>query len=178
MNAKLLKKASYEDEIAALEVQTDLEPLDTGHVWERVVWRHEPTIKPNRLDQVGLAENSNEFPALRALHVGDPDFWFSKLVNDYDRKPRAWVIEIYPVEGDMLADDPQYNIPDVDGNKATSKVLITRRSVLKEGEDFDFVRELGEDDLEDHGGLDYGFDDEDEEVDDYSYSSDYGNEDE
>ena len=147
MESKLLKKASYEEEISKLENDYDLEDATTSTSFSRVVWDHKSSIKTHKLGDIDLDPNGAEFPTLRGIHVGDPDFWFKQLVNDYNREPRAWVIDILPVEGDVYIKDPNYTIPPEFGEKGDSYVLITKRTSLKEGVDFDYVRELTEDDL-------------------------------
>jgi hypothetical protein len=173
MHSKLLQPAQATEEIDRLEHHHSLDDA-TGATYERVVWKHSATLKTNTLDRVGLAGTSSEYPSLRALHVGDPDFWFERLVEDYSRASRAWVIEITPVEGDYITDDPQYVIPDAGGNRADSQVLVTQRTVLREGVDFEYSRELSASDLsaqpdeeeESDGYGSYGYSERDEYDDD------------
>jgi hypothetical protein len=143
---------TYKKDIDRLEYNHELEDATTSSSWGRVVWKRQPTINTHTLDVVGLAKDSKEYPSLRAIHVGDDEFWFKQLSNDYGRDDKAWSIDIYPVEGDYYTDDPQYAIPDEYGNKGDSQILITKRKVLKEGVDFDYGREFTSKDLEEEGG--------------------------
>jgi len=128
---------------AAKTAFLDLEEVEAGDVFERVVWERTSVIETAPLDDLGLKATSG----LYGVHVGDPDFWFAQLVSDYGREPQAWVIEIKAVAGDGLADDSQYAIPDETGNKAYSRILVTKRPELREGVDFQYMRELDMDDL-------------------------------
>jgi len=161
----LTPKTAEDAEIDRLEYECELEDATTSSSFGRVVWERTPTIETHTLDVVGLAKSPAEFPTLRGIHVGDTDFWFNQLVEDYSRDAHAWEIDIYPVEGDYYTDDPQYVIPDESGNKGDSYVLITRRKVLKEGVDFNYVRELTAEDLPDESQYD---EDEGEDFDRYA----------
>lgn len=99
----------------------------------RVIWTS-PTqdIIPNTLDAVGLADSSKDFPNLRAVHItNDPEYWADKLTEDYERGGKYHIVEIEAIEGDAIADDPQYAIPDESGYKADSHILVTSREAFK-----------------------------------------------
>lgn len=110
----------------------------TGNRLSRVVWQKTPTIETHELDVVSL----KKYPGIYALHVGDVDFWFRKLIHDYGNDVTAWEMEIKPARGDVLVEDVQYAIPDERGNKAYSAILLTTRHLLREGRDFRYVRQL------------------------------------
>jgi hypothetical protein len=117
----------------------------TGNTLSRVVWEKTPRIEAHKLDVVSL----KNYPGVYAMHVGDADFWFHKLVDDYGNDTTAWEISIKPVRGDVLVEDVQYTIPDESGNKEYSAILLTTRRILREGRDFTYVRELTDDRSED-----------------------------
>jgi hypothetical protein len=131
----------------------------------RVVWEKTPTIETHQLDVVSL-EN---YPGVYALHVGDADFWFYRLVHDYGNDWTAWEVEITPARGDVLVEDVQYAIPDESGNKGYSAILLTTRRVLREGKDFRYARQLDYDEDDDPNAYDDdgwgGPDDEEEDED-------------
>jgi len=149
-------RSQYEDDINRLEFHVDLEETSPGDTWPRVVWERTATLQTHDLEQVGLADHRGEYPSLRALHTGDPNFWFQRLVNDYGRDPHAWVAKIKLIEGDLITDDVQFQNADVHGNKASSHILITTRTVLREGVDFEYTEELTEEDLPEHDPYDSG----------------------
>ena len=138
----------YTEEVKKLEYEHELISLaeEMGN-FERVVWERQPVLKTHTLDIVGLVDSAKEYPHLRAVHVGDPDYWFNRLAEDFGRESKAWVVEIYPTEDDYLCDDVQYAMDPSGGNKAYSAILITPRTQLVEGKDFRYVKELTEEDL-------------------------------
>ena len=108
--------------------------------FDRVIFGEVPDVlELNELDVVGGDESH---PVYGGVHVGDVEYWAERLAHDYgyDLKD-AKAIVIYSDEGDVLADDPQYAIPDESGIKAESGILVTARKELKRGIDFD-VRPL------------------------------------
>jgi len=149
---------AYTEEAKELEYEHELISLaeEMGN-FERVVWERQPVLKTHMLDTVGLAGSANDYPHLRAVHVGDPDYWFSRLTEDYSRDSKAWVVEIYPTEDDYLCDDVQYAMDPSGGDKAYSAILITPRTQLVEGKDFRYVKELTEEDLPEVYDEDDGF---------------------
>ncbi len=138
----------YTEEVKKLEYEHELISLaeEMGN-FERVVWERQPVLKTHTLDTVGLAGSAKDYPHLRAVHVGDPDYWFNRLAEDFGRESKAWVVEIYPTEDDYLCDDVQYSMDPSGGDKAYSAILITPRTQLVEGKDFRYVKELTEEDL-------------------------------
>lgn len=122
----------------ANDIYTDLGTCD------RVVWEHASVIETNDLDEVGLEPS---VAGVYGLHVtSDVEFWFTQLVNDYNRDPLAYVIEITCLDTDVLVEDNQ--IMDRDAVSASSHVLLTNRKQLILGTDFKIVRTLTEADLE------------------------------
>jgi hypothetical protein len=113
--------------------------------FSRVIWQNSNSVETNSLDVLGLADSSGQFPGVYGLHVGDVDFWFHKLIDDYGNEATAWEIEILPARGDVLVEDVQYAIPDDSGFKAESGILLTTRKILREGKDFKVVREMTDD---------------------------------
>ena len=150
-------------ELASLEHHHELDDA-AGSTFERVIWRRSSSLRLHDLDAVGLAATDTEYPSLRAVSVGDPDYWFEKLVQEDGRASRAWVIEITAIEGDKIVDDPQCVMPDIHGHRADSRILVTTRHTLHEGVDYEIVRELDASDFT-----------EEEEDDDFGYS--YGDDD-
>lgn len=137
----------------ATDIYTDLGTC------ERVVWDKENIIDTNELSDVGLGPN---VPGVYGLHVtSDLEFWFTQLVNDYDRDPLAYVIEINCLDTDVLVEDNQ--IMDRSAVTASAHVLLTTRHRLVLGTDFRYTRTLTEADLEvddeDEGGDDENGDD-------------------
>jgi hypothetical protein len=133
----------------ATDIYTDLGTC------ERVVWDREDVIETGPLSLVGLGD---DVPGIYGLHVtNDIEFWFTQLVNDYDRDTTAYVIEIQCLDTDVLVEDNQ--IMDRDAVSASSHVLLTTRPQLVLGKDFKYIRTLTEADLEEDP------DDEDEEGD-------------
>lgn len=110
----------------------------TGNILSRVVWEKTPMIEAHDLNTVSL----KDYPGVYALHVGDTEFWFYRLIHDYGNDSTAWEIAIKPARGDVLVEDVQYAIPDESGNKAYSAILLTTRRILRAGRDFTYVRQL------------------------------------
>ena len=110
----------------------------SGNTLSRVVWERTSTIETHELNVVSL----DDYPGVYAVHVGDPEFWFYRLIHDYANDHTAWVIEIKPARGDVLVEDVRYSIPDESGNKGYSAILLTTRSLLREGKDFTYGQEL------------------------------------
>lgn len=128
--------------------QADVEVLDDdliGNTLSRVVWQKTPTLEAHELDVVSLAK----YPGVYALHVGDAEYWFYRLIHDYGNDSTAWEIDIKPARGDVLVEDVQYAIPDESGNKAPSAILLTTRRTLREGKDFTYARQLEYDESDD-----------------------------
>lgn len=114
-----------------------------GNTLTRVVWGEKTsTIEVHDPSLVSLADKSNEYPGIYALHVGDTDFWFHKLIDDYGNDTTAYEIDIYPARGDVLVEDVQYAMPEENGLKAYSAILLTTRKILREGKDFKYVKVL------------------------------------
>lgn len=111
----------------------------------RVVWERPTEILGNTLDVVGLGEMSNDYQGVYALHIGDPDFWFKKLQEDYGRDGDAYVVEIQVLPTDVIVEDVQYNMPEEYGPRGDSGILLTTRACLQEGKDFRIVRKLVDD---------------------------------
>lgn len=132
------RQALAADALRASVIDDDLARMTLS----RVVWG-EPgdVIRANAPGSVGL-EGDTVVSGIYALHVGDVEFWHERLCNDYGRDGEAWEIEITPAPGDVLVDDPQYAIPEEDGSKADSAILLTDRKVLRAGVDFRAVRRL------------------------------------
>ena len=125
--------------IAASEMNIEILNDDlTDTSFSRVVWEKQSTITTNDLELVGLSH----YPGVYGIHVGDVDFWFNKLIDDYGNDDHAWEINIKPAKGDVLVEDVQYAIPDESGFKADSGILLTSRRLLREGRDFHYVREM------------------------------------
>lgn len=110
----------------------------TGNTLSRVVWEKTPIIETNDLEALSL----DNHPGIYGLHVGDVEYWFHKLIDDYGNASTAWEIQITAARGDVLINDVQYAIPDESGDKADSAILLTTRRILREGKDFRYVREL------------------------------------
>jgi hypothetical protein len=118
-----------------------------GATFERVVWERVSRIEAHDPAIVSLATERNAYPGVYALHVGDPEFWFHKLINDYGNEPTAWVIEIIGAKGDVVVEDVQYTMKsDAAGyaEEGDASILLTRRRFLKEGVDFTYVRQLSD----------------------------------
>jgi hypothetical protein len=115
--------------------------------FQRVIWTRDKVLEANDLGEIGLTS----VPGVFGIHVtNDPEFWFTQLVNDYDRDEIAYLIEIIGQAGDVLVEDPQYCIPPEVGEKADSSILLVSRNKLIEGRDFCYVRTLTEQDLIDN----------------------------
>lgn len=137
------KEAPSGQAIAAEGMRASLVSDDlSGMTMARVVWEREPEIRLHDPETVSLADQRGLTPGTWALHVGDPEFWHTKLSQDYGRDDTAWEIEILPAPGDVLVEDVQYAMPEEDGSRGDSAILLTDRRVLREGVDFRYVREL------------------------------------
>lgn len=125
-----------------IENQTATEDPDDSYL--RVMWEKETTLKPQDLTDIYQVSNQDikEFSG-GAFYVGDPDFWYEQLSHDYGRSGIAYVVEIKTIDGDFVTEDVSYAIPPEMGTKGYSKILVTSRSVLHEGKDFKYVREIG-----------------------------------
>ena len=77
----------------ATDIYTDLDTC------ERVIWEKTNIIDTYELNEVGLGEDVN---GVYGIHItGDTEFWFTRLVKDYDRDPLAYVIEIKCLDTDV-----------------------------------------------------------------------------
>jgi hypothetical protein len=129
--------------MAAEEFGVEILQHDLRHTTlSRVVWGKKDSIQTNEPSMVGLDTRNGPVSGIMALHVGDPEFWHAKLEEDYGRTGEAFELEIIPTAGDVLVEDVQYTIPEDDGSKADSAILLTTRRVLRQGKDFRVVREL------------------------------------
>jgi len=117
-----------------------------GATLARVVWAPAPPEEILAHDPavVGLACRRGAHPGVWALHVGDPGFWHVRLASDYGRCGPAWELEITAAPGDALVEDVQYALPEQDGERGDSAILLTRRRALRSGTDFRIARRMAD----------------------------------
>jgi len=126
------------------KIENETSTKDADDSYLRVVWGKETTLKPQDLTDIYQVSNQDiKGFSGGAFYVGDPDFWYEQLSHDYGRSGIAYVVEIKTVDGDFVTEDVSYGIPPETGTKGYSKILVTSRSVLHEGKDFKYVREIG-----------------------------------
>ena len=80
----------------------------------RVVWQRPDgdAVAGNPLSEVGFESDAEGLEGVHVTTLAGAREWFSKLVEDYDREPEAWVVRIDRPEGSVLIGDPQFAIPD------------------------------------------------------------------
>lgn len=80
----------------------------------RVVWQRPDgdAIAGNPLSEIGFEADAEGLEGIHVTTLAGAREWFTKLVEDYDREPEAWVIRIDRPEGSVLVGDPQFAIPD------------------------------------------------------------------
>ncbi len=126
------------------KIENETSTKDADDSYLRVVWEKETTLKPQGITEIYHFSNQDiKGFSGGAFYVGDPDFWYKQLSHDYGRSGIAYVVEIKTVDGDFVTDDVSYTIPPEMGTKGYSEILVTSRSVLREGKDFKYVREIG-----------------------------------
>lgn len=123
-------------------VENEINTDDAEGSYLRVVWEKQSTLKPQKLSDIYSLTNVGNFSG-GAFYVGDPNFWYKQLCQDYGRYGIAYVAKIKTVNGDFVTDDVSYQLPPEMGMKGFSKILVTSRSVLHEGKDFKYIREIG-----------------------------------
>lgn len=121
-----------------LPVEDNYQPIE-GERIERVVWgiKKGNDIKTHDLGTLGLRGCGM---GVYGIHVtSDPEYWIDRMYQDYGREKKlARVIEIICINGDMYVEDEQYVTDPETGEKASSFILLTRRNVLKYGQDWVF----------------------------------------
>ena len=152
-------RESTEEQMMPIDVAEEraAEIDDRSGSCERVVWEKVSVIKTHELDVVSYGPN---VPGVYGLHVGDSEYWFTQIVDDYGRDMTAYVVEIDCLDTDVLVEDN--DIVDKGNFNGSSYVLLTTRAQLVEGKDFRYVRTLTPDDYNpeqrDNQSLDGGFD--------------------
>jgi hypothetical protein len=112
--------------------------ITDGEQLPRVVWgaKKGQTLKTKSADRVGIKTPNK---GVYGLHVGDPDYWKTRLAKDYDQdEGGAQNIIIRANAGDRVVDDPQYATDPDTGEKSDSGVLLTARKELQYGKDWVF----------------------------------------
>jgi len=123
------------------KVDGEVKTEDAEDSYLRVVWEKK-AMNPQKLSDIYHHTDFGNFSG-GAFYVGDPDFWYKQLCHDYGRSGVAYVAEIKTVKGDFVTDDVSYQIPPEMGMRGFSKILVTSRSILHEGKDFTYIREIG-----------------------------------
>jgi hypothetical protein len=159
---------SYEAELAKLGTNYTIEDAQPYGMVEAFVSSHSGEVRMVSLDSLGIGDSPGEFPHLRAIRIvdGDTDDFYAKNGGHKN----LWLLELFPVDGDqiLIESGPQ---ADHYGSEEQVQYLITSRKVLRESDDFEFIREFDNDDLidadeegydpeEDGGYLSYGDDEE------------------
>jgi 2'-5' RNA ligase len=120
--------------------------ISEGEQLPRVVWgaKKGQTLKTKTADRVGIKTPNK---GVYGLHVGDTDYWKTRLAKDYDQdEGNAQSILIRANDGDRVVDDPQYATDPDTGEKSDAGVLLTARKELQYGKDWVFDGEEFTDD--------------------------------
>jgi hypothetical protein len=144
------RRKSKLEKIADLMGVEVIEPDTRGSSFSRVEWQRPNTIKTHDPETVSLTKETNQFPGVYALHVGDPEFWFYQLIHDYGYDETAFELQIFPARGDILVEDVQYSTrdgiqndqPNPAGDVGDSAILLTTRPILHLGKDFRYTNQL------------------------------------
>ncbi|PWC92874.1 hypothetical protein [Azospirillum sp. TSO5] len=105
----------------------------------RVVWQRPDgdAVAGNPLSEVGFESDAEGLEGVHVTTLAGAREWFSKLVEDYDREPAAWLVRIDRPEGSVLVGDPQFAIPD-ERMALPSWVLVAEAGSLRGEVEADF----------------------------------------